>query len=139
MDPVERFVRRGEAQRRLRAQRRRVGMLRSRVVALSLIAFVVLWGVVFTQMATGNDPVLGAGATAAAKPGHGGRRTGDSDPGGGGAARVAEEAIATTDPEESEPQTTEPEYAEAEYEYVEPEPEPEYEYVEPEPVTTGAS
>jgi hypothetical protein len=27
------------------------------VVAISLICFVLLWGVVFAQMATGNDPV----------------------------------------------------------------------------------
>ena len=59
MTPHEIQQRKRAAQQRLRAQRLRAGMLRGRVVVISLIAFVVLWGVVFTQMATGNDPVLG--------------------------------------------------------------------------------
>jgi hypothetical protein len=59
MNSIEKMERKRGAQHRLRAQRRKTGQLRSRVVAISLIAFVVLWGVVFAQMATGNDPVLG--------------------------------------------------------------------------------
>jgi hypothetical protein len=86
MDPVENMERKREAQQRLYAQRRRVGQLRSRVIAISLVAFVVLWGVVFAQMATGNDPVLGGLAESA------------------GAPRVASEAIETTAPEEIEPE-----------------------------------
>ena len=149
MDPLEQFEKRGAAQRRQRAQRQRAGLLRGRVVAISLIAFVVLWGVVFTQMATGNDPVLGSGV-ATSKAAERAKR--ERDGGGNGASRVAEEAIASTDPEESEPRSAEPEYEEPEREYVEPEyeepayeepeyAEPEYEYVEPEPapVTTEVS
>src|ERR1700761_7917372 len=58
MDPIEKRELKRQAWMRLAAQRRRAGLLRGRVVAISLICFVVLWGVVFTQMATGNDPVL---------------------------------------------------------------------------------
>jgi hypothetical protein len=58
MDPIEKHERKREAGRRLRAQRQRTGRLRGRVVAISLICFVLLWGIVFAQMATGNDPVL---------------------------------------------------------------------------------
>jgi hypothetical protein len=117
MHPIEKMERKREAQRRLRAQRQRTGQLRSRVVATSLIAFVLLWGVVFAQMATGNDPVLGASATAISKP---------------AAASAATEAIETTAPEELEPKVIEPEPVEEEL--VEPEPEP-----EPAPVTTSQS
>lgn len=59
MDSFEKHERMQDARRRLRAQRQRAGQLRGRVVAISLIGFVLLWGVVFAQMATGNDPVLG--------------------------------------------------------------------------------
>jgi cytoskeletal protein RodZ len=59
MDPIEKQARRHQAWQRLRAQRRRAGQLRGRVVAISLIGFALLWATVFVQMATGNDPVLG--------------------------------------------------------------------------------
>jgi hypothetical protein len=59
MDPFEKAERKRQAQRRLRAQREQVGRLKARVVAISLVCFALLWGVVFIQMATGNDPVLG--------------------------------------------------------------------------------
>ncbi len=55
---------RWDARRRLRTQKRRANLLRSRVIAISAIAFVLLWGVVFVQMATGNDPVLGSSSAA---------------------------------------------------------------------------
>jgi hypothetical protein len=63
MDPIEKQERKREAWRRLQAQRRRAGQLRGRVVAISLISFVLLWGIVFAQVTTGNDPVLGDKAT----------------------------------------------------------------------------
>jgi hypothetical protein len=135
MDPIEKLERKREAQRRLRAQRQRAGLLRGRVVAISLIAFVLLWGVVFAQMATGNDPVLSARAPAT--------RTGSG---------AAKEAIETTAPEEVEPEASEPEPIEEEVIEVEPEeeavevepefeaePEPEIEFEEPAPVTTSQS
>lgn len=114
MDPIEKVERRREAQRRLRAQRQRVGQLRSRVVAISAIAFVLLWGVVFAQMTTGNDPVLGRPSPAMTAP------------------RAASEAIETSAPEEIETEVVEPEPVEEEFIEVEPEP-------EPAPVTTSQS
>ncbi len=60
MDPIEKHERKRQAWQRLRAQRRRAGQLRGRVVAISLIGFALLWATVFVQMATGNDPVLGS-------------------------------------------------------------------------------
>jgi hypothetical protein len=128
MDPTEKQERKREALRRLRAQRQRAGRLRGRVVAISLIGFVLLWGVVFAQMATGNDPVLGNKSAIAAKP-----------------EKVADEAIETTDPEELEvPQEAEREAVEAaeasELEMAEIEAaEAELVEVEPEPVTTSQS
>jgi cytoskeletal protein RodZ len=71
MDQYERQEKKREAMRTLRAQRRRAGELRRRVVATSLVAFVLLWAVVFAQMATGNDPVLSRSSKAVATtPGH---------------------------------------------------------------------
>jgi hypothetical protein len=131
MDPTERLNRRREAARRLGAQRRRVGAIRSRVIAASVVCFVLLWVVVFAQMATGNDPVLGEGRQAvgatAARPEN---RVDSEEAGGAGAA--AAETLETTSPEESEPQAGEPEPVEVEV--IEPEPEP-----EPVPVETAQS
>jgi hypothetical protein len=47
-----------QAQGRLAIQRARVRQLRQRCIAASLICFALLWGVVFTQLVSGNDPVL---------------------------------------------------------------------------------
>jgi hypothetical protein len=63
MDPRERLERKRQAQDRIGAQRARAGRLKSRVVAISLICFALLWGIVFVQMATGNDPVLGGSSS----------------------------------------------------------------------------
>ncbi len=65
MDPIEKSDRARQAKRRLRAQRVRAGRLRGRVVAISLISFLLLWAAVFVQMGTGNDPVLGDSASSA--------------------------------------------------------------------------
>jgi hypothetical protein len=59
VDSLEKIERKRQARHRLRAQRERAARLKTRVVAISLICFALLWGIVFTQMATGNDPVLG--------------------------------------------------------------------------------
>jgi uncharacterized membrane protein len=135
MDPIERHEKKRDAWRRLREQRRRAGVLRGRVIATSLLCFGLLWAVVFVQMATGNDPVLGAksGTTATAKRAERHRAR---------SAEVEAAAAEPVEPEESgeaavEPETevlAEPEVqAEAE---VEAAPEPEF---EPEPLATGQS
>lgn len=64
MGPREREVARRRGQRKVDAMRRRAEQLRRRVVASAIIGFVLLWTVVFVQMATGNDPALGTGPVA---------------------------------------------------------------------------
>jgi non-ribosomal peptide synthetase component E (peptide arylation enzyme) len=96
MDPIEKRELKRKAWMRLAAHRRRAGMLRGRVVVISLICFVALWGVVFAQMATGNDPVLGGKEKAVATR----------------AVASAGKEIETTDPRELEP--AKPEEAEVE-------------------------
>jgi hypothetical protein len=63
MDSYEKAERKRQARHRLHAQKARAGRLRNRVIAISLVCFALLWGAVFVQMATGNDPVLGRSAT----------------------------------------------------------------------------
>ena len=86
MDPIEKRELKRKAWMRLAAQKRRAGILRGRVVVMSLICFVVLWGVVFAQMATGNDPVLGGKKTASTR-----------------SVAVAKREVETTEPRELEP------------------------------------
>lgn len=119
MDPIRKRELKRQARMRLSAQRRRAGLLRGRVVVLSLICFALLWGVVFAQMATGNDPVLAA-KEAAAKT-----RTNEE----------ASEAEPVEEEAEAELVEAEPE-AEAE-EFVEGE--AEAEEVETEPLVTSQS
>jgi hypothetical protein len=138
MDRFEMEERKREARRRLRAQREKAGELRGRVVAISLVCFALLWGIVFVQMATGHDPVLGDTSSTVAQ------RSGGADrhP---AKANVAE-ADAGTDSEEpssggeeleaSELETVEPEVEPVEEEFIEAEPEPE---PEPAPVITSQS
>lgn len=100
MDPIEKHERKRQAWQRLRAQRRRAGQLRGRVVAISLIGFALLWATVFVQMATGNDPVLGGKSSKVAS---------SSQP---GKSRARQGEAETTEPEpvEAEPELeTEPE------------------------------
>ena len=77
------------------------------MIAVSLLCFALLWAVVFVQMATGNDPVLGTGRRAvgekAARPEN---RT-DSEEAGGAGARLAE-TVETTSPEENDYEAAEP-------------------------------
>jgi hypothetical protein len=123
MDPIQKRELKRQAWMRLAAQRRRAGLLRGRVVAISLICFAVLWGIVFAQMATGNDPVL-AGKEKAST----------------GAVATTKKEVETTDPRELEsgrrtdsaPATEEEAFEE----------EPEFEEVEPEfeePLVTSQS
>jgi hypothetical protein len=64
MGPLDRELARRRGQRKIDAMKRRAGQLRRRVVATAIVAYVLLWTVVFVQMATGNDPALGSGASA---------------------------------------------------------------------------
>lgn len=133
MNDFEQAERRRIAQQRLRAQRLRAGALRSRVVAISLICFALLWGVVFVQMATGNDPVLGSAAAHGSRTASRPRSSGASNP----PPLESRQPEAEVEPEPVESEAIEPEVEKVpvEEELEEPEPiEP-----EPEPVITGQS
>ncbi len=148
MDPIEIQERKRAAQRRLRTQRAKAGELRGRVVAISLICFVLLWGIVFVQMATGNDPVLGNSSSTTAKGSshrhrHRTRPTAESDasmdsaePQTSGAGEPEVEQL-SEEPVEEEFVEPEEEFSEEE---VEAEPvEAEFVEEEPAPVTTSQS
>ena len=132
MDQIEKQERKREAQRRLRSQRRRAGLLRSRVIVVSLVSFALLWGVVFVQMATGNDPVLDSSARVATS-----QRTRASKRTRGSATEIPAEADASSDSEEAPAaevvETAEPEGVEAQPEAVEAE------VAEPEPVPAAVT
>jgi hypothetical protein len=133
MDPFEKIERKRQARHRIRAQRERAGRLKARVVAISLICFALLWGVVFVQMATGNDPVLGDSFSTVAK-GSGGRNRHTAQAAPVGASTDSEESDAT-EPEELEEEAFAEEPVEAEAEPVEEE----FIEEEPAPVTTNQS
>ncbi|HEX8958766.1 MAG TPA: hypothetical protein VF770_02980 [Solirubrobacterales bacterium] len=58
MDDLRRLEAKGLARAKIRSRRRRVSTIRRRTVRGSLALFTVLWGIIFAQLATGNDPVL---------------------------------------------------------------------------------
>ncbi|MFT3863338.1 MAG: hypothetical protein QM729_03625 [Solirubrobacterales bacterium] len=119
MDTFEKRELKRKAWARLAAQKRRAGLLRGRVVVLSLVCFAVLWGAVFVQMATGNDPVLSTKEKAAART-----------------VASAEETVETTETRELEPtREAESEEEAASAEEAETEAEPEVE----EEAATGGS
>ncbi len=153
MDPIEKRELKRQAWRRLAARRRRAGVLRGRVVALSLICFALLWGIVFVQMATGNDPVLSGKekattratararrAVEAGRPRHhraAGEREVEAEP---EVEEVAPEVVEEVAPEAEEvaPEVEEevaPEVVEEEPAFEEVEPE----FVEEEPLVTSQS
>ncbi len=163
MDHYERQEKKREAMRRMRAQHRRTGDLRRRVVATSVVAFALLWAIVFAQMATGNDPVL-SGKSAAVATTSGSHRkgraakseasggSGAGEHANGGSANEASEtegAAVEPAPVEAEIEAIEAEIeaeaeaegfeAEPEAEAVEAEPEVEEFVEEPAPVTTSQS
>jgi cytoskeletal protein RodZ len=153
MDSFKKQALKQEARRRLRAQRQRAVQLRVRVVTIALIGLVLLWGVIFAQMATGHDPVLGDTSKVAATSSPGKKpRARTSEPPvesteadgeeSGDRGRAVSEAIETTDPEELELRdAAEREAAEASaLEAAELEAaEAEATEVEPAPVTTSQS
>ncbi|MBS1891754.1 MAG: hypothetical protein JST59_10705 [Actinobacteria bacterium] len=145
MDPIQKRELKRQAWMRLAAQKRRAGLLRGRVVALSLVCFALLWGIVFVQMATGNDPVLSAKqksntgrTTASVKQSHHHkkRETLELEPEVRASGEVVEpepevefEEFGPPNEAEVEPEFEE---VEAEPEFEEAAPEPEFEEVEPE-------
>ncbi len=145
MDKFEMQERKREARRRLRAQREKAGELRGRVVAISLVCFALLWGIVFVQMATGHDPVLGdTSSTVAQRNGGADRHPAKANVAETGDSTDSEEPSSGEEElETSEAETVEPEVEPVEEELIEAEPEPEFVEPEPEPepapVTTSQS
>lgn len=117
MDPIRKRELKRQAWMRLAAQRHRAGLLRGRVVVISLICFAVLWGIVFAQMATGNDPVLSGKEKASTTR----------------SVASAKREVETTDPRELEFERRTDSAPIEEEELVTVEPEPEEEFVEEEP------
>jgi len=58
MDEMRKLEAKGLARAKSRSRRRRVATIRSRTIRGSLALFAILWGIVFVQLASGNDPVL---------------------------------------------------------------------------------
>lgn len=57
-------------------RRHRAGELRRRSVAIAFVVFAVFWVAVFTQMASGHDPMLGTGSEVAAVTSQASERSG---------------------------------------------------------------
>ena len=58
MDEVRKLEAQELARARARSRRRRVAIIRRRTIRGSLALFAILWGVVFVQLAAGDDPAL---------------------------------------------------------------------------------
>jgi non-ribosomal peptide synthetase component E (peptide arylation enzyme) len=120
MDPIQKRELKRQAWMRLAAQKRRAGLLRGRVVVISLICFALLWAIVFAQMATGNDPVLAGKQSASTK----------------GAVASTKREVETTDPRELQAEREAARAQRVEEEIFAAEPEAE---VEEEPLVTSQS
>jgi hypothetical protein len=130
VNDLRRLEAKGLARAKARSRRLRVSRIRSLTFRGSLALFLLLWAVVFVQLASGNDPALSGKQK-------NGARGQQATP----AARESQESREPApefEPEEVEPEEVEPEYEEPEYEY-EYEPEVEYEEAEREPVVTASS
>ena len=139
MDEVRKLESKGLARAKARSRRLRVSTIRSRTIRGSLALFAVLWGIVFVQLASGNDPAL---STKQQPEKH--SRTARVEPTPAEPAREpAPEAEAELDGSEFEAE----EEAAPEFEEFESEPEfeetaPEFEEFEPEieePIVTSSS
>ncbi|HET7573910.1 MAG TPA: hypothetical protein VFJ99_02225 [Solirubrobacterales bacterium] len=58
MDDVRKLEAKSLARAKSHSRRRRVAVIRSRTIRGSLALFALLWGIVFVQLASGNDPAL---------------------------------------------------------------------------------
>lgn len=136
MDDLHRLEAKGLARAKARSRRLRVSRIRSLTFRGSLTLFLVLWAVIFVQLASGNDPALSRipkrsnrqqATPAVREPQENREPAPEAEP-------EVEEPIAEAEVEETE---VEPETAvesESEVELEEPQPEP-----EPEPIVTSSS
>jgi hypothetical protein len=124
MDDLRRLEAKGLARAKSRSRRLRVARIRRLTFRGSLALFLLLWAVIFVQLASGNDPVLSKLPKTA--------RRRQATP----AAREPQESREPAP--EFEPEVEEP--VEVEPEVEEPvEVEPEVEQPEPEPLVTSSS
>jgi outer membrane biosynthesis protein TonB len=135
VDDLRRLEAKGLARAKARSRRLRVSRIRSLTFRGSLALFLLLWAVVFVQLASGNDPALNKIPKKA-------QRQRQPTP----ATReplASREPAPEFEPEVEEPVEVEPEFEEPEFEEPEAEPEVEFEEPEPEPepepVITGSS
>lgn len=135
MDDLDRLEAKGLARAKSRSRRRRVSTIRRRTIRGALALFALVWGIVFVQLVSGNDPALKSPPTASARAAKRGPAA-ESEP-------ESQDGVEPEEPVESEEEAIlEPE-AESEPVFEEPEPE-EFEEPEPapepvEPVITSAS
>ena len=131
MDEVRKLEAKGLARAKSRSRRRRVSTIRSRTIRGSLALFAVLWGVVFVQLASGNDPALSTKQHAARNSAAASPEPTPAEP----AREPAPEAEAELDGSEFEVEEAVPEFEEFESE-------PEFEEAAPEieePIVTSSS
>ncbi len=137
MDEVRKLESKGLARAKARSRRLRVSTIRSRTIRGSLALFAVLWGIVFVQLASGNDPALSTkqqsekhSPTARVEPT-------PAEP----AREPAPEAEAEIEGSEFEAEEAAPEFEEfeSEPEFAEAEPEFESEPEFEEPIVTSSS
>lgn len=131
MDDARKLEAKGLARAKSRSRRRRVATIRSRTIRGSLALFAILWGIVFVQLASGNDPVLSTGHHAERNPAVATPEPTPAEP----VREPAPEAEAELDGSEFEVEEEAPVEFEAE-------PEAEFEEAEPEveePVVTSSS
>jgi cytoskeletal protein RodZ len=141
--PLDRELARRRGQRKLDAMKRRTGQLRQQVAAIAVIGFVLLWTVVFVQMATGNDPALGTGVTSRSavkkKPAPDPERRSFQATAPPPSQEDDAESAPVEEPEAEEPETNEAASVEAEQIEIEQQEAEARELEELETVTTGQS
>jgi len=134
MDEVRKLEAKGLARARSRSRRHRVATIRSRTIRGSLALFAILWGVVFVQLASGNDPALSSKRHAERHAAAAAPEPTPAEP----VREPAPEAEAELEGSEFEVEEAAPPEVEA----LELEPEPEIEEVAPEieePIVTSSS
>ena len=138
MDDMRKLEAKSLARAKSQSRRRRVAIIRGRTIRGSLALFVVLWGIVFVQLASGNDPALSGKARAGKSPAP---TAASHEP------TPAEPAREPAPEAEAELESSEPEFEEespSEFEEFEAEPEAAFEPEEAapefeEPIVTASS
>jgi hypothetical protein len=138
MDEVRKLESKGLARAKARSRRLRVSTIRSRTIRGSLALFAVLWGIVFVQLASGNDPALSTKQQPERRPNTARVEPTPAEP----AREPAPEAEAEVDGSEFEAEEAAPEFEEFEAEPEFEETAPEFAESEPEieePIVTSSS